>query len=337
MNFDEFKYKYEQLEVNCYPSHPIKDVMVSICVQTFQHVNYIEDCLNGILNQKTSFNYEILLGDDGSTDGTREICKTYASKYPDIIRLFLHHRENNISIYGKPTGRFNFVYNLHSARGKYIAICEGDDYWTDQDKLQRQLDFLEQNPTYNLVYHNADIELNGQSIGRIYEKEIQPDLSIKDYFKGYFAQTCCAMIRNSAETRSRFLSVPVKQLDDVRLFISAIGPNGMYHYQNLVMAAYRKHEGGIWSLITDVKKIEQQILIDFYKITEFKSYDGVDAVKPKLKKNILKLIWLNTFKLNLKEAMRRKKQYRKVNYTLSFIEQFKLFVQMVKLKFKSTN
>ncbi|MFW6272217.1 MAG: glycosyltransferase [bacterium] len=113
--------------------------------------------MDGILMQKTEFPFEILLGEDASTDGTREICIEYADKYPDKIRLFLHNRENVIYINGNPTGRFNLLYNLSSARGKYIAICEGDDYWTDPYKLQKQVDFLEENSEYGMI--STDITL----------------------------------------------------------------------------------------------------------------------------------------------------------------------------------
>jgi len=137
--------KYQKVPVREYSNQVNKKPVVSVCVQTYQHVNYIKDCLDGILMQKTTFPSEILLGEDASTDGTREVCIEYAEKYPKKIRLFLHHRKNNIKINGSPTGRFNFLYNLYSARGKYIAICEGDDYWTDPYKLQKQVDFLDVN------------------------------------------------------------------------------------------------------------------------------------------------------------------------------------------------
>lgn len=153
---DDLLKKYIKVQVhevtNNVPSNPL----VSVCVQTFQHANYIEQCLDGILMQKINFDYEILLGDDESTDGTREICEKYAKKYQNKIRLFLHSRENNIKINDRPTGRFNFMYNLSKARGKYIALCEGDDYWTDQSKLQKQVDFLENHPDYGMVHTDMD-------------------------------------------------------------------------------------------------------------------------------------------------------------------------------------
>jgi glycosyltransferase involved in cell wall biosynthesis len=153
MNFEEFKKKYEKVPVDLYLNQVTEHSLVSVCVQTYQQSAYIKDCLEGILMQKTNFPFEILLGEDQSTDGTREICMEYAQKYPDKIRLFLHHRENNIKINGRQTGLFNFLYNFFNSRGKYIAICEGDDYWTDPLKLQNQVNEMETNLDINICSH----------------------------------------------------------------------------------------------------------------------------------------------------------------------------------------
>ena len=137
---------------------PINQIqpIVSVTVATYQHVNYIRKCLDGILMQKTNFPYEIILGEDGSVDGTQEICKEYAEKYPDKIRLFI--RDRKLSQYigknGKVT-RFNGIWNRMSSRGKYIAWCEGDDYWIEPLKLQRQVDFLESHQDYSMCFHYA--------------------------------------------------------------------------------------------------------------------------------------------------------------------------------------
>jgi glycosyltransferase involved in cell wall biosynthesis len=153
MDFVELKQKYQKVPVQHYPSRVLENPLISVCIQTYQHAAYIRECLDSVLMQKTSFSYEVLLGEDASTDGTREICIEYAERYPEKIRLFLHHRANNISVNGNPTGRFNFLYNLYSAQGEYIAICEGDDYWTDPLKLQKQVDFLEANSDCVSCHH----------------------------------------------------------------------------------------------------------------------------------------------------------------------------------------
>lgn len=154
---------FQKVPVEEFPNKVLnKEVLVSICVQTYQQVDFIRECLDNILNQQTNFAFEILLGEDNSNDGTREVCLEYAKKHPDKIRLFLHSRENNIKINGKPTGRFNFMYNLSKARGKYIAFCEGDDYWIDKYKLQKQVDFLSSNSDHSMVF---------SAFNRFYEKK----------------------------------------------------------------------------------------------------------------------------------------------------------------------
>ena len=135
----------------------LKKPFVSISVTTFNQKNYIKDCLDGILNQRTTFQFEIILGEDQSNDGTREVCQDYAKRYPEKIKLFLRSRKDVIYINGNATGRYNFLENLKACRGKYIALCEGDDYWTDPLKLQKQVDFLESNEDYNICFHDVKI------------------------------------------------------------------------------------------------------------------------------------------------------------------------------------
>lgn len=134
-----------------------KNPLVSVNVTTYQHHDYIRNCLDGILMQRCSFDYEIIIGEDQSTDGTREICIEYANKFPDKIRLFL--RDRKMSQYyenGRYITRFNAIWTRMSSRGEYAAICEGDDYWTDPNKLQMQVEFLQKNPEYGLVFTDAD-------------------------------------------------------------------------------------------------------------------------------------------------------------------------------------
>lgn len=145
--------------------------LVSVTVATYQQVSYIKECLDGILMQQTTFPYEIILGEDGSIDGTQEICKEYAERYPDKIRLFI--RDRKLSQYEKDDGsitRFNGLWNRMSVRGRYIAWCEGDDYWTDPLKLQKQVDFLEAHEDYGLVHTAAKVYL--QEYGKYKENLI---------------------------------------------------------------------------------------------------------------------------------------------------------------------
>ena len=114
--------------------------LVSVCIQTYQHAPYIRECIDSVLMQETNFPFEIILGEDDSTDGTREICIEYHNRHPDIIRLFLRSEKDKIYINDEKTGRFNYIQNLKEAKGRYIALLDGDDYWISKNKLQQQAD-----------------------------------------------------------------------------------------------------------------------------------------------------------------------------------------------------
>lgn len=123
------------------------EIKISIFCETFNHVNHISECLSSIVAQKTNFKFEILVHDDASTDGTSKIIQEFQCRFPEIIKPIIqieNQYSKNISIWTN--------FQLSRAKGKYICICEGDDYWTDIYKLQKQFDFLESNPEYGLVY-----------------------------------------------------------------------------------------------------------------------------------------------------------------------------------------
>ena len=126
------------------------DVLVSVCCITYNHKPYIRQCLDGFMMQKTTFPFEVLVHDDASTDGTADIIREYESKYPNIIKP-IYQKENQ---YSKGI-RISPTFQYPRAKGKYIALCEGDDYWIDPYKLQKQVDFLEGHPEYGLCYARA--------------------------------------------------------------------------------------------------------------------------------------------------------------------------------------
>lgn len=140
-------------------------VMVSISCITYNHEKYIADAIEGFLMQKTNFEYEILIHDDASTDRTPEIIREYQKKYPDIIKPILQS-ENKMS---KGVRRVGYRYNVTRAQGKYIAVCEGDDFWTSEHKLQKQVDFMESHPECTMCFHAAKIvkEDGKEEIGEI--------------------------------------------------------------------------------------------------------------------------------------------------------------------------
>ncbi len=279
MDINEFKKTYEHKKVVENDNQVTQQPVVSVCVQTYQHVNYIKQCLDSILSQQTNFEFEILLGDDASSDGTREICIKYAEKHPDKIRLFLHHRENNIKIAGQPTGRFNFLYNLYSSQGNYIALCEGDDYWTDPLKLQKQVDFLEANPDYIITCHNAKV-INEKGI-ITKEKKLQKQASNKTYSqidlkKGAHLLTLTMMFRN-IDFLEKFLPSFYSVLNADTYLISCLGfyGKGMF-LSNIKDASYRVHEGGIWSKKQDFTKFSNLVRL-FESLLDLHIYHNSEA------------------------------------------------------------
>lgn len=156
--------------------------LVSICCITYNQEDYIADALESFLMQETSFEYEIIIYDDASTDKTRDIIAKYYKQYPDIIKP-IFQKENQYSKGNKPF--IDFVFP--NAVGKYIATCEGDDYWTDNKKLEKQYNILENNPKYSACFHPvAIVDLNGKPTGRYLgtgSKESH-DLSISNAAKG---------------------------------------------------------------------------------------------------------------------------------------------------------
>lgn len=135
-------------------SEDARPLMVTIQCITYNHEPYIRQCLEGFVMQKTNFRFEAIVHDDASTDGTAAIVKEYAEKYPDIIKP-IFETENQYSK-GGGFGLLQKIMDEHT-HGKYVAFCEGDDYWTDPLKLQKQIDFLEANPEYSMCFHRAQI------------------------------------------------------------------------------------------------------------------------------------------------------------------------------------
>lgn len=235
--------------------------LVSVCIQTYQHAPYIKDCLESVLNQKTNFEYEVLLGEDCSTDGTREICMKYAEQYPDKIKLFLHSRDTVIYINGRATGRYNFINNLKHVRGKYIAICDGDDYWSDTLKLQKQIEFLENNNDYSMCFHAVDILTKGAYVD---DKEIsipEETSSIVDLAKCNYIRTVSCVYRNNLSKNYPDIIYTAPAGDYVLHMLMA--EYGKIKYFPEKMAVYRIHEGGRWSQMSRAR-----ILVNWIKVLD---------------------------------------------------------------------
>lgn len=215
--------------------------LVSISCTTYNHEKYIADSIEGFLMQKTDFPFEILIHDDASTDRTAEIVRSYEKKYPDIIKP-IYQIENQHS-QGNRVSWFNFK----RAKGKFIAICEGDDYWTDPYKLQKQVDIMERNPTSNICFHPVKVENSTSSTpkqkNRRYPKRNQI-ITPKDIIKGgsSFIATCSILIRNCPN--ELYMNPPewTKKLKGLSVFIKITASlNGGAIFIADYMAVYREN------------------------------------------------------------------------------------------------
>lgn len=261
--------------------------LVSVSVATYQHENFIRECLEGILMQKTNFPFEVVIGEDESKDTTRAICKEYAEKYPDKIRLFL--RDRKLSVLNDSKGKIfkslNGTFTLLSSRGKYIALCEGDDYWTDPLKLQKQVDFLEANADYNICFHKVKVLNNSAfTIDHITEKRFSKISNDKPtqldlLEQGNFIHTTSVVFRNTVkEFPKAFYLTPI---GDYFLHI-ILSSNGYIKRLDDVMGVYRSGVG----IFSSLKKLEMNTNILKLQACVLSYLEDDDSKQVLLKKHL---------------------------------------------------
>ncbi|MGY5846891.1 glycosyltransferase family 2 protein [Salegentibacter sp. HM20] len=238
--------------------------LVSISCITYNHKNYIEECLNGFLMQQTNFSFEILIYDDASTDGTTEIIKEYEIKYPDLIRP-IYQLENQ---YSKGQRGINVKYNFSRAKGKYIALCEGDDYWTDPYKLQKQVDFLESHPAYIIHSGKAQVLKNHNLIKKTYNTLEPKTYDIKGFYTLNRIYTCTVMFRKISRAKFEFEN---KLFGDWIYYISLLStkPGNLAYVSKEVYAVYRVHNGGAMQTVSQLYKNAEAQITHIYAINNF--------------------------------------------------------------------
>lgn len=208
---------------------------VSVVTITYNHEAFIRQTLDSFLMQQTTFPFEIIVADDCSTDKTQDIIREYTKAHPDIIKPIL--RKQNIGAVP------NSIASLQAAQGEYVALCEGDDYWTDPEKLQIQADFLDKHPNYGLCFHPAKVIFENNEE----ESFTHPDVSEKATFtttglvRRNYIHTSSVMYR-----RQKYDAIPenILPLDwYLHLYHARFGKIGFIERP---MSAYRRHSGGVW-------------------------------------------------------------------------------------------
>jgi glycosyltransferase involved in cell wall biosynthesis len=223
---------------------------VSVLVMTYNHVRFITQALDSVLGQRTSFAYEVLISEDCSTDGTRDLVIACHKNYPETVRLLLSEhnlRSNQIVARG-----------IQAARGDYVALLDGDDYWTAADKLQKQADFLDTHPECALCFHNATVVHEDCSRPPWnWTPADQPRITtLEDLWLGNYIATCSTMFR-----RGLFPVLPAWYNDlfpitdwPLHLLNAEYGDIG---YINAVMGVYRYHSGGLYSPYSEERKLAE--------------------------------------------------------------------------------
>jgi glycosyltransferase involved in cell wall biosynthesis len=239
-----------------------KDLLVSIVCITYNHGKYVEESLKGFLSQDVDFEIEIIIGDDCSTDNTREIIKKYHNLYPDKIKPI--YNEDNIGI------NKNFIKTLESATGKYIALCEGDDYWIDNNKLQKQVDFMEENLEYTMCFHRSETfdDISNKVIELYPNIDKELDLDIYDFIESNKASTASVLYRNiDINLPKSFFDFKLGDWPMHLLYLE----KGKAKYLPNIMSRYRVHINGVWSLNNEAKKLSDVIYM-LEKMNEFFEY-----------------------------------------------------------------
>lgn len=250
--------------------------LLSVCLITYNHVKYISQAIEGVLMQQVDFLFELVIADDCSTDGTRELLLEYQKKYPESIKLILQN--SNVGAYQ------NWKDLIFYPSSKYIAYFEGDDYWTDPDKLQKQVDFLEANDDFAICFHRVFELSEGMApeISNLNTSLNQETYTIEDIAKGNIMYTPSVVFRN------RFLKeFPLWMKDSpvgdypLHMFNAR---HGKIKYFPDIMAVYRKHAGGAWShhdiKINNVKMVR---VIDYLLSEDFSDEVKVNLALQKRK------------------------------------------------------
>jgi glycosyltransferase involved in cell wall biosynthesis len=275
--------------------------LVSISCITYNHEKYIAQALDGFLLQQTSFPIEILIYDDASTDNTQKIIRGYETKYPDIIRT-IYQKENQYSkgVRGI-AGRFNFS----RARGKYIALCEGDDYWTEPLKLQKQVDFLEKNPDFSMCSHEVETIYEADWIGTKKERFNQSIqvAGFKDILDNHFIPTNSLIFRNGLIKKwPGWVSSKNMISGDIPLELM-LAYHGKSYFSNEKMAVKRINGGGLTANNIRREKIEYFMFELYYHINEYTRNHYKSIILPKMSAIFSRVI---------------KKSLKKGNFLLAF-------------------
>ncbi len=271
--------------------------LVSIRCLVYNHEPFLRDCLEGFVMQQTNFPFEAIVHDDASTDRSADIIREYAAKYPHIIKP-VYETENR---YSKKDGSLGRVMNAAtSPSSKYVAYCEGDDYWTDPQKLQKQVDFMETHPDYTMCFHGTLKRWqNGEQPDSLFGKVEERDYSLTEICEKQEFQTSSVVIRKSLFSTEIYQKAETLRAKypygDTILYLTAAYA-GKTHGIEGVMSIHRKHLGGLsYRWADDVGALLRQK--EFYQEVPICFGRHLRSCPHKYIKKINKIVILTSLKL----------------------------------------
>lgn len=272
----------------------MKDPKLSVILITYNHEKYIEKALDSVLSQVTDFPFEIVIGDDCSPDDTKNIIREYRDKYPDIIRIV--HREKNT---GRPT--LNVYETTMKCRGDYLAYLEGDDYWTDSDKLQKQMDFLNEHPEYIACTHSHKmIDDNGNDItdpeilkiSDMYKwsgEFTMDDFEKSGFWPGHYASVVSKNIYKNKKHDYTILYKSHDFVDDGQILLFLLMEGKIYRLDDemSVWRYVKKAGGNSWTSRSMKRNIQKEDILMSMELMKWleKEYSLRDYAKIKAKKD----------------------------------------------------
>lgn len=272
-----------------------QNIAVSVCISAYNHEDFIEEALTSVLNQECSFDFEIILSNDRSTDQTHEVIRKIIDNHPRGEKIRYFNQEKNLGING------NLIFTLEQATGKYIALLEGDDYWLDKNKLQKQFDFLGANPDYTLfTAAYRTVTLDHQQFDRKMDGDVKDFTYTFDTIKGFSPNYLnMFFLRQSLEVEK--LKEFVYSGDNV-IFLLCLS-KGKIYFSNEILAFRRTHANSAWTAKSEIerKKMGIEQLIGLYRFPEYRKsirsslfYVSLDLLRSG--QNDRELIW-RSFKL----------------------------------------
>ena len=247
---------------------PEETIKVSVLMLTYNQERYIDEAIRSVMLQETDFRFELVIGNDASTDRTDAICRKWRDAYPQQIRLF--SRERNLGLIG------NFLQTYANCRGKYVAICEGDDFWIDRHKLQIQADFLDAHPDCSTCFHRVInyFEDNGtKSLSNGGGQKT--DTCLTDLARSNYITNVSAVFRKGLFGDFPDWFAQVSTYDYALHMLNA--QYGDIHYINRPMAVYRQHGKAIWSMTGMDRKLDTALTVRELLVAHFEQVQRTEV------------------------------------------------------------